>query len=531
MRKDSRFFTLVAAWWLIALQLSLTVIVKAQSSATDPNNASINGRVTLSGKPARGIKVSLVPGPYGAAATPGRQSVVTDEEGRYEFKELPAGRYGILAASYIYVSSDILNQQSRPFRLCVVAASEKLDNIDIKLSRGGVITGRITDASGNPVILGGVQISLVDESGKRLGYWGSGNPEMFQTDDRGVYRLFGLLPGRYLVSAGGRVAHGIYLPVYYPGVNDPAQAKLVEVSEAGEATSIDIKLGPIEKTFAASGRVVDGVTGQPVVGALVDFNGEVGRSLDARSEFRFNGLRRGQYKVQATPGRPPDYYSDPLIFEITDHDLEGLEVKLQPGAVISGVVVLEGFNDPAEVLRSPGISIRPVKLEAGAERLPTGRAQPDGSFQIRGLPPGRVRLEVEDYQRRFHLVRVERQGAELSQALELKSGEQVTGMRLVIVPGTGALRGRVNIAGIIPDGWVVEVKLRRVGGGEQQERPVELDTARNFLVQGLSPGDYEVIVGLVPKNAAGNSPPEPARQRVTVTNGATAETTITLNVR
>lgn len=530
MRKDSPFFALVAAWWLIAVQLSLTMIVKAQSAAADPNNTAIHGQVTLSGKPARGIKVSLVPGPYGSPATPGRQSVVTDEEGRYEFKELAAGRYGIIAASYVYVSSDVFG--SSGFRLCVVAASEKLDNVDLKLVRGGVITGRLTNARSHPVILGSVQISLVDESGKRQAYPTLNNPEMFQTDDRGVYRLFGLLPGRYLVSAGSTGTSGTYPTVYYPGVRDPAQAKLIEVSEGSEATGIDLKLGPIEKTFAASGHVVDAATGQPVSGALVDFSGSVGNSLDERGGFRFNGLKPGQYKVQATPGRPPDYYSEPLTFEITDHDLEGLEVKLQPGAIISGVVALQGVGDLATALRDSSLRIQPVKLDPNARRrdLSAGAVQPDGSFQIRGLPPSQLRLELDDFSHHFYLLQVERDGVALRDALELKPGDQVTALRVVLVAATGALRGRVNVVGVVPDGWTVEVKLQPVGGGVQQERPIELDSSRSFLVQNLAAGDYEIIATLTPKNSAGN-PLEGVRQRVTVNQGETAETTLTLNVR
>jgi hypothetical protein len=88
-------------------------------------------------------------------------------------------------------------------------------------------------------------------------------------------------------------------------VNDPAQAKLVEVGEGTEATGIDIKLGPLGKTFAASGRVVEAATGQPVRDTLIDFDAVdkqgnrtqsfgVGNSLDERGEFRFNGLKPGR---------------------------------------------------------------------------------------------------------------------------------------------------------------------------------------------------------------------------------------------
>jgi len=344
MNKTHPFFT-------AAIVLSLAAVALAQGAA-DQQNASIGGRVTLSGQPARGIKVSLVPGPYGSPETPGRQSVSTDDNGRYEFKGLAAGRYGLIAASYIYAGDDLFASQSKPFKVCAVTAGEKLEGQDIRLTRGGVITGLVTDAGDRPVIAERVNLMYVGRDGKRQDYPIIINYDMWQTDDRGVYRYYGLPPGRYLVSVGKETgqsgptsdaAQGFYRRVYYPDAREVEQAKLIEVKEGGEVTDIDIKLGALEKTFAVSGRVIDAVNNQPVPGSLIDFSlvdkqtnrlraWSMGMPVNERAEFYFGGLPPGRYGIGASPDPVRNYFGETIEFEVKDEDIEGLDVKLQRGA-------------------------------------------------------------------------------------------------------------------------------------------------------------------------------------------------------
>src|SRR5262249_35168727 len=161
-------------------------------------------------------------------------------------------------------------------KVCTVTTGEKLEGQDIRLTRGGVITGRVTDDAGRSVIAERVNLMYVDRNGKRQDYPIFINQEMWQTDDRGVYRYYGLPRGRYLISAGKEVgqsgptsetARGFYRRVYYPDASEVEQAKLIEVKDGGEVTDIDIKLGAPEKTFAVSGRVIDAANNQPVPGS------------------------------------------------------------------------------------------------------------------------------------------------------------------------------------------------------------------------------------------------------------------------
>src|ERR1044072_8050281 len=99
---------------------------------------------------------------------------------------------------------------------------------------------------------------------------------MYQTDDRGVYRIYGLAGGRYKVSVGADASDGIirggrYQRTFYPDVSDQSKGAIVELKEGGEANNVDIKVGRATQTYAASGRVIDAETGVPIARAGVRF--------------------------------------------------------------------------------------------------------------------------------------------------------------------------------------------------------------------------------------------------------------------
>src|SRR5262249_49656454 len=147
--------------------------------------------------------------------------------------------------------------------------------IDFALVRGSVITGRLTSADGRPIIGARVLASPADESVSRNTlYYQAG-----MTDDRGVYRIYGLPAGRYRVSADGselgpngeswRNSGKRFGRTYHPNVTDETRATVVEVKEGSEATGIDINLGEKRAMYEVTGRVIDVETGRPLSGEMV----------------------------------------------------------------------------------------------------------------------------------------------------------------------------------------------------------------------------------------------------------------------
>jgi hypothetical protein len=134
--------------------------------------------------------------------------------------------------------------------------------------------------------------------------------ELATTDDRGIYRVFGLSPGRYKVAVGrsdnemnvtyNQPRNIFYKQVFHPDVSDQAKATIVEVNEGGEANNIDITVGRMVQTFSASGQLVDEL-GQPVpnlrfglqrqLGQRVEYSNNSG-AANSRGEFIVEGLVR-----------------------------------------------------------------------------------------------------------------------------------------------------------------------------------------------------------------------------------------------
>src|SRR6266576_947709 len=194
----------------------------------------------------------------------------------------------------------------------------------------------------------------------------------FQTDDRGVYRMFGVRPGRYKVSVGegdnmfyrgagrGRPAHPT---TFYPDVTDGSKATVVEIGEGTEATNIDITLAETVQGFAVNGRVVDGDTGKPVANVsiglerivVIDANntrgygGGTSARSDTQGEFRLEKLPPGKYALSPYPPPESDLRGEPVTFDVVDQDVTGLVIKTAMGASLSGTVVLEGTRDNSVV--------------------------------------------------------------------------------------------------------------------------------------------------------------------------------------
>ena len=194
---SSRFRTGVTT---LAVMILLSVSSAAQTADFSKSSklaGSISGKVTIKGKGMSGITVGLrrseMFNPSEVA-----QRAVTDQDGNYKLTNIAAGSYQVVPSSPAYVLTDT-NTRARSI---IVSEGENVENINFSLLRGGVITGRITDADSRPVIQQQVNLSRVDQpapmSGPRVVY-SLGVP---MTDDRGIYRIYGITPGRYKVSVG-----------------------------------------------------------------------------------------------------------------------------------------------------------------------------------------------------------------------------------------------------------------------------------------------------------------------------------------
>lgn len=517
----------------ILLLLTLIVSANAQPAADKTSTSSISGKVAVGSKGVPGVVVVLAVETSFSSTYVTRWRAVSDEDGNYRIKKVPAGSYQVLVAAADYLPSTARTS-------VVVAKNEAIENINLTLIRGGVITGKVTDADGRPV----VEEQVFFSGNSNLPYW-----RTVRTDDRGVYRAFGLPPGRYTVYAGkdsmagfGRPQAG-YLRTYHPNTVNASDATPIEVNEGSEATNVDITLGRQLEKYVARGRIIDGDTSQPVPNAHIGVqfffgaNGSTSSSNAAEStkdgEFKIENLPAGKYAVYLDSQTNPESFSEPVRFEVIDQDVDGLLIKTSKGATAAGVVVVEGAQDPTvRALLVKDQILAFVSSEYSGGTQPSANINPDGSFRLTALPAGRLMLQLRQTINRLHIMRIERDGVVYRNGIEIKEREQVTGLRVVVSQANGTISGILKL----PEGVELPATARlRVSARSLEDptfyvAPVDADANGQFLVKDLVAGTYQFSVSVF----AGPDDQRPRilrpPQTAVVTNGAIAEVSITLQI-
>lgn len=500
----------------------------------------ISGRAFIEGSPAPAVTIMCRRLENADDSRPPFRTV-TDAEGRYQMADLPAGQYQVqaFAPACVFVKPVTVNLDE----------GGRARNVDISLIRGGVITGRITDAEGRAAFREHIQLTKINERGQRENFTLPGYCDE-ETDDRGVYRIYGLPTGRYRVAAGSGSKSGGWAPgskrvvwerTFYPDVTDEAQAALIEVAPGKEVTGIDIRLRNALKTYIAQGRVLDVRTRQSLVGVKILYGlvnsqamqmGPGSVTTNAQGEFIIPALLPGKYAAYALTTSAAEAYSDTARFEVSEDDVGGIEINLQPAVAVSGEAVLE-IRDPAIVARLSQVRLFAYTIPQGFSAPSSGRATvgPDGSFRFTGLRPGRVaiRLVESASPRGFWVVRIEHNGRSQPDGIEVGTGENVTGVRVVLSYGGAVLRGKVQVTGgSLPTSTRMVVQAIRTGAnGELLDnfRQTDVDVSGQFTIQGLSAGEYEVRL----RTSLERIPP--VSQRVTVTDGGVPPVTLILDLR
>src|SRR5258705_415674 len=238
-----------------------------------------------------------------------------------------------------------------------------------------------------------------------------------QPDDRGIYRIYGLGPGMYLVSVGQASAAGgaasimgmggsQYVKTFYPSVEDESRATIIEIKEGTEIANVDITVNKPGKGFAISGRVIYADSGAPAASVYVghsvidESNQQVGSmnfsgtQTDANGKFRLEGLRPGRYAVYTMAARDDNStYSEQVTFEVAaGAQINGLRLVFVYGTGwIRGEVKIEGGSLPE------GVTLRVILRSAANESRRFNRgAELDSRlhFILENIPPGSYEVVV-----------------------------------------------------------------------------------------------------------------------------------------
>lgn len=525
--------------------LGVAIYSPAQTTPAKEPTASISGKVTVKGKGVPGIIV-VVTDPNRGYARPSYHAT-TDASGNYRISNIPEGTYRVSP----HVLAFAVENQEATNRVNV-ADGETIEDMNFVLVKGGVITGKITDSDGQPLIEQQVTLQLLhDERGMM-------NVTYFpiHTDDRGIYRAFGLRAGKYKVYTGhepfdrlpvpGRAGRG-YTKTFHPSTTDEAKAMLIEVSEGSESKDVDIVMaGLIPSGFRVSGRIVHGETGKPLpntgYGITQHQEGSTSSTSGARSnadgEFKFENVLPGKYSVYIQMDHNSEIRSTPLHFEVTDHDITGLVLKSVKGASLSGVVVLEGSDE-----KTLSKKLAELHIYAMIEN-PTGDdgqgstavpLKPDGSFRLIGLRAGTANIQVGSMSpygsRDLSIVKVERDGMPQPNGINVKEGEQIDGIRLTVHYLTGAIRGQLKIeGGELPASARMFISITLANDDPvRSSRTEQVDARRRFFAQSLAAGRYVVSAHVYGPGLMID--PSDSKQEVIVTDNAVSEVVLTVKLK
>ena len=503
-----------------------------QSDAARRRSKSITGRlVDESGQPIANAGVYLrKAGPL----TGPTRSLGTDEDGRFHADDLASGAYTVM-----------------PFVPGYVPASEAAgreyysigDVVNLRVMKGGVITGAVTNSSGEPVV--GVRVSAIrvrdGESKPIRGASQSGIPR--QTDDRGVYRIYGLAPGSYLVVVRGSgqmispsLAYDNDVPTYYPSTTRDAAAEVV-VRAGQEMSGIDIRYRG-DRGYTVSGTL-SGALGEESTG----FKG-VAVSLAHRSNgaieslvyvqlrsgrgFALYGLPDGDYDLiaQMDVGTESSAASAPRRIVVKGADVTGVELSLAPLGSISGRAVLEklpGSERPADCKAKRIASLDELVLTArdeksGVKDLPSvGVGIPNdsspgekGEFKILSLAPSRYRIEMRLPTDDWFVRSITKSGPSASKqsdvaaaGLAVSASQAVTDLTVSLVEGAAALRGRV-VAASEGARSPLQLQVQLIPAEPESVddairfAEVRTDSEGAFSLNNVAPGRYYLLTRAVP---------------------------------
>lgn len=487
---------------------------------------------------------------------------ITDAQGRFEIRELPAGRYTVTASKGGFVTLQF--GQRRPGESGTpleIGDTQTLDKVIVGLPRGSVIAGRITDEFGEPVVNAGVTAMHYAFVGGTRQLVPAGARDT--TDDQGQYRLFGLAPGDYLVSAvlrtrevtdAGDEPSG-FAPTYFPGTANPSEAQRVRVALSQEQGGVSFGL-LATRLVRVWGQVIS-ATGTPHWGGMVNLaplSAEGGRlpsfqqggangRIEGDGGFWIANVAPGRYRLQARAGDRQSGEFARMELSVGFEDVGGLTVVTAPAGRIHGAVV----TDTGEPLPSgsPGIQIaaRPASPDT-TFTIPggggnTARVAANGAFEIANVTDSRILRATTPTGWTLKAVRFN--GADVTDLpLDVAPGQVLTGVEVVVTKKLSHAEGTVLDARKQPvlDATVVlfPVDERLRGYQSRFIRSARPDQEGRFRVSAVPPGDYLAVAvqGLADGQAADPeflAGIEDLAVRLTIDEGETESVTLGLSQR
>lgn len=385
-----------------------------------------------------------------------RGTHVESEDGAFLLEDVPPGTW--------QVSVDAKGYQAGRVGSVVVEEGSVRDGVEVKLAKGAVLSGRVTDArSGRAVPDATITKQASGEGGGRLPIPGLSGEDEVTTDADGRFSIEGVAPGTYKLTA----RHADYAE----------ESQTVEVTERGGNAEIRLSTGGVVAGVVLSDarRPVDNVevslssAGEGGFGRML--GGGPQTATDGTGRFRFDHLASGRYTVTAVK-RGANATPVDVVLQAGE-SREDVTLTLSAGGTILGVV--KGLA-PEELT---GVNVSASGSEGWFD---SGRTDSSGSFRIEGAPAGMVRLQAT--------------------AGDFRTGTKSASAEVSVPEGGGdvpaeiVFESRATLSGQVtrasaPLADAMVLANRRGGGRSGTGRT---DESGSYRIEGLEDGTYNLVV-------------------------------------
>ena len=484
----------------------------APKKSVDEETCVVSGLVIakIEGTPLKGATIHLWSGEEREHTIAAK----SDASGHFELKNVPAGQYHLSVAHNGYFESRYGQKKpGDPGATFTLRPGQTMNDLLFKLGHAGVITGRIFDEDGE--VMPKVLVMAL-----RAGYL-NGRREFqpvteSESNDLGEFRLFGLAPGRYYVSAedpswshivGDREftdgsknsGEKTYTKVYYPNALDPGRASLLTVKEGEEVPAVDILMRQIN-VYRIRGKVLNQVSKQGTRSMQVEvfprdqtaywFGIGSQNLVKADGSFELPEIAPGEYTVHAKLFDEHRVYSTQQDVDVTTSDIEGLVLVIGQGSTIPGEVRWEGTP---QVLRN---DLR-VYLESEQSMYGYGSAAPvdqSGQFTLKEVSDGTYRAAFTDLGKDCYIKEVH-YGEALLPDVEFRVRGTGENLEIQVDCAGARLEGSVlNKDGLPATGaWVVVVPEESKRKFFRLFKSQLTDQYGHFEIHGLAPGKYKIF--------------------------------------
>jgi carboxypeptidase family protein len=557
----------VAISFILALSSLFSVAQTPPQPSVNPENSNppktgaITGQVVdENGQPLKDALVVIR-----AFRSSESQTASTDREGQFQIDGLEPLDYNISVSKPAYLSGRP-EPRSRPYRVG--------DRVSFTLIKGGVITGKVTNANGDPVAMVSVRVEMV-RPGEGQPHIGS-NAQSRSTDDRGIYRIYGLPAGTYVVFAGGpdptrrTSSESVFdfdVPTYAPSSTRETAAE-INVRLGEEVTDVDIRYR------AEQGRLITGDITAPgknhayfsvMLTAAGEANGLWGdtsyKSEDKRG-FVFKGVADGEYTLVAQSSSPEGETaaSEPKQITVQGADVTGIQLTTKLLGSVSGRVVAEELklaecNNKDHPLSTETLVDASPRDDEAAKQIPRSirsRAEParpdeKGDFRLQNLTPGAYHFVPVLRARQWYVQSIvfappsaPTNAAPRTKQVDatrvwtsIKNGDRLSGLTITLAQGGATFRGEfVPAQGErVPEGLVLFLApVER----EQATDPLRFFATRinrngYFELRNIAPGRYWVVAQMADEDPRAESPkvrlPQETEMRAQIRRAAEAAKT------